>query len=141
MFSVVWCILTCAQQFAIAHSSIYTYHHHHFASLINQGGDWDRRNRLKVYKGTYHMAIRDFKTAATLFLDTIATFTSYELMHYKQFVVYTVLCSMIALSRPQLRDKVIKGAEILEVSGLYIYKALRWVLALWYGGYFCDAAH
>lgn len=84
-------------------------------SLIEEGGDWDRRNRLKVYKGMYKMAVRDFKSAANLFLDTIATFTSYELMDYKQFVTFTVLCSMIALDRPQLREKVCRGSEILEV--------------------------
>ncbi|CAH1782472.1 unnamed protein product, partial [Owenia fusiformis] len=84
-------------------------------SLIDEGGDWDRRNRLKVYKGAYSMAIRDFKTAANLFLDTVATFTSYELMDYKDFVTYTVLCSVIALERPKLREKVIRGSEILEV--------------------------
>ena len=75
-------------------------------SLIEEGGDWDRRNRLKVYQGMYRMAVRDFKTASNLFLDTIATFTSYELMDYKMFVTYTVFCSMIALERPTLREKV-----------------------------------
>jgi len=84
-------------------------------SLIDEGGDWDRRNRLKVYRGLYMMSIRDFKTAAKLFLDTVATFTSYELMDYQTFVTYTVLCGIIALDRPDLRQKVIKGSEILEV--------------------------
>ncbi|ELU15978.1 hypothetical protein CAPTEDRAFT_152596 [Capitella teleta] len=84
-------------------------------TMIDEGGDWDRRNRLKVYRGTYCMAIRDFKAAAQLFLDTIATFTSYELMDYQQFVAYTVFCCMIALDRPVLREKVVRGAEILEV--------------------------
>lgn len=84
-------------------------------SLIDEGGDWDRRNRLKVYRGIYCMSIRDFKQAATLFLDTVATFTSYELMDYQTFVTYTVICSMIALERPELREKVVKGSEILEV--------------------------
>merc|ERR1719357_1672057 len=62
-------------------------------SLIEEGGDWDRRNRLKVYQGLYCVAIRDYKT----------------------FVTYTVYVCMIALKRPDLREKVIKGAEILEV--------------------------
>ncbi|XP_045477302.1 26S proteasome non-ATPase regulatory subunit 6 [Harmonia axyridis] len=84
-------------------------------TLIEEGGDWDRRNRLKVYQGAYCMAVRDFKTAATLFLDTVSTFTSYELMDYKQFVRYAVYTSVISLPRNQLRDKVIKGSEILEV--------------------------
>ena len=74
--------------------------------MMDEGGDWDRRNRLKVYRGAYCMAIRDFKKAANLFLDTVATFTSYELMDYKAFVAYTVICSMIALERPKLRKQV-----------------------------------
>lgn len=93
--------------------------------LIESGGDWDRKNRLKVYNGLYQMSIRNFKQAAELFLDTVATFTSYELMSYPTFVTYTVYCSMIALSRPKLREKVVKGAEILEVlhslSDVYDY--------------------
>ncbi|KOX74011.1 26S proteasome non-ATPase regulatory subunit 6 [Melipona quadrifasciata] len=86
-------------------------------SLIEEGGDWDRRNRLKVYQGTYCIAVRDFKEAANFFLDTISTFTSYELMDYNTFVRYTVYLSMISLPRNELRDKIIKikGSEILEV--------------------------
>uniref|UniRef100_A0A3P9Q0V1 26S proteasome non-ATPase regulatory subunit 6 n=1 Tax=Poecilia reticulata TaxID=8081 RepID=A0A3P9Q0V1_POERE len=76
-------------------------------SLIEEGGDWDRRNRLKVYQGLYCVAIRDFKQAAELFLDTVSTFTSYELMDYKTFVTYTVYVCMIALKRPDLREKVV----------------------------------
>lgn len=49
---------------------------------------------------------RDFKDAATLFLETVSTFTSTELMSYTAFVGITVLVSAIALERPQLRDKV-----------------------------------
>jgi len=84
-------------------------------TLIEEGGDWDRRNRLRVYQGFYCLAIRDFKQAASFFLDTISTFTCYELTDYKTFVSYTVLCSMISLPRVELRKQVIRGAEILEV--------------------------
>ena len=54
------------------------------------------------------MTIRDFKTAAARFLESISTFTSYELMEYKRFVVYTIIVSMIALERTELRNKVIE---------------------------------
>uniref|UniRef100_A0A2P2HY06 26S proteasome non-ATPase regulatory subunit 6 n=1 Tax=Hirondellea gigas TaxID=1518452 RepID=A0A2P2HY06_9CRUS len=84
-------------------------------ALIEEGGDWDRRNRLKVYEGVYCMSIREFKKAATLFLDTISTFTSYELMDYNKFVWYCVVVCMLALPRNELRQKVLKGAEIQEV--------------------------
>lgn len=83
--------------------------------LIEEGGDWDRRNRLRVYQGFYCITIRDFQQAASLFLDTISTFTCYELCDYKTFVAYTVITAMISLPRVQLRKNVIKGAEILEV--------------------------
>lgn len=59
--------------------------------------------------------MRDFKTASTQFLDTIATFTSYELMDYETFVVYTIFCTVVALSRTDVKDKVSRNAEILEV--------------------------
>nr|QBH73997.1 26S proteasome non-ATPase regulatory subunit [Carausius morosus] len=84
-------------------------------SLIEEGGDWDRRNRLKVYQGAYCIVVREFKSAANFFLDTISTFTSYELMDYNTFVRYAVYISMISLPRNELRDKIIKGSEILEV--------------------------
>lgn len=84
-------------------------------SLIEEGGDWDRRNRLKVYQGLYSLAVRDFKAAAASFLDTVSTFTCYELMDYQRFVTYTVLASIIALPRIELREKVVMGSEILEV--------------------------
>ncbi|KAI9594737.1 26S proteasome subunit RPN7-domain-containing protein [Syncephalis fuscata] len=83
--------------------------------LIEEGGDWDRRNRLKAYEGTYLMSIRDFKGAATLFLDTISTFTSTELMSYCDFVKYAVLTATISLERLEIKKKVIDAPEILEV--------------------------
>jgi len=92
-------------------------------TLVDEGGDWDRRNRMKVYQGLRAMSIRDFKSAADLFLDTVATFTSYELMDYQTFVTYTVICCLLALERPKLREKVIRGSEILEIlHGLPLIK-------------------
>merc|ERR1719412_558868 len=67
--------------------------------LLEEGGDWDRRNRLKVYDGLYAIAVRDFGKAAKLFLETVSTFTSYELMDYTQFVKYAVYASIISLDR------------------------------------------
>jgi 26S proteasome regulatory subunit N7 len=85
--------------------------------LIEEGGDWDRRNRLKVYQGLYSIVIRDFSAASKHFLDTVATFTSYELMNYDTFVIYTILSTMVSLPRPELRDKVIK---IIKCSKLLL---------------------
>jgi 26S proteasome regulatory subunit N7 len=37
--------------------------------LIDQGGDWDRRNRLKVYRGLHLLSIRQFARGGELLLD------------------------------------------------------------------------
>jgi 26S proteasome regulatory subunit N7 len=75
--------------------------------LIDEGGDWDRRNRLKVYEGVYRVSVRDFKAGATLLLDALATFTSTELVTYKDFIKFTVLAAAIALPRSDIQKKVI----------------------------------
>ena len=86
------------------------------SSLMEQGGDWDRRNRLKVYEGTYALARRDFKKASHLFLDTVSTFTSVEIMEYSSFVSMTVLASAISLDRVPLKEKVC-GENNLSCTG------------------------
>ncbi|KAJ9066058.1 proteasome regulatory particle subunit [Entomophthora muscae] len=86
-----------------------------YIRLLEEGGDWDRRNRLKVYEGIYLLSIRDFKSSANLLLDSVSTFTSTELMEYKDFVKYAVLTSMISISRVDMKKKVLDSPEILEV--------------------------
>ncbi|OEL26719.1 26S proteasome non-ATPase regulatory subunit 6 [Dichanthelium oligosanthes] len=86
-------------------------------NLFEEGGDWERKNRLKVYEGLYCMATRNFKKAASLFLDSISTFTTYELFPYDTFIFYTVLTSIITLDRVSLKQKVVDAPEILAVIG------------------------
>jgi len=85
--------------------------------LLEQGGDWERRNRLKVYEAVFLMRIRDFKKSSALLLDSIATFTATELLPYNQFILFTVVTSLIALPRAELKPKVIDAPEILQVIG------------------------
>ena len=86
-------------------------------SLFEEGGDWERKNRLKVYEGLYCMATRNFKKAASLFLDSISTFTTYELFPYDTFIFYTVLTSVITLDRVSLKQKVFNSI----LSALFPY--------------------
>lgn len=84
-------------------------------NLFEEGGDWERKNRLKVYEGLFCMSSRNFKKAANLFLDSISTFTTYELFPYDTFIFYTVLTSIITLDRVSLKQKVVDAPEILTV--------------------------
>lgn len=83
--------------------------------LCGKGGDWERKNRLKVYEALFLLATRDFKHAASLFLDSIATFTATELFPYETCIFYTVVTTLITLERPELKAKVIDAPEILTV--------------------------
>ena len=75
-------------------------------SLVEKGGDWERRNLLGVYEAAYLIITREIKSAAKLLMDAISTFGCYELFSYNQFVFYTVITAVVALDRPTLRDKV-----------------------------------
>jgi len=86
-------------------------------ALLEEGGDWERRNRLKVYEAVHLMSVRSFKKASALLLDSIATFTATELISYNTFVTYTVITSLLSLPRADLKTKVIDAPEILQVIG------------------------
>ncbi len=89
------------------------------AHVLNEaGGDWDRRNRLKVYEAAYKLLTRDFTGAANLLLDSVATFTAVELFPYPRFITYTVLACTLALSsdRPRLKKKVVDSPDVLSVT-------------------------
>jgi len=65
------------------------------AKTLNEtGGDWDRRNRLKVYEGVLSVGTRDFTAAAALLLDSTATFTAVELCGYTEFVLFAVVAAL-----------------------------------------------
>jgi 26S proteasome regulatory subunit N7 len=80
------------------------------------GGDWDRRNRLKVYRALSKMLSRDIKGAAGLLIDCIATFSCNEICSYQEFIVYAIMTNVLHLPRPELKEKILDGPEILSVA-------------------------
>jgi len=84
-------------------------------SMVEQGTDWDRRNRLKVYEALHHLSIRHFAQSANLFLETLSTYTAAELIDYQTYICYTVLMSLVALDRVTLKQKVLDAPEVLAV--------------------------
>lgn len=85
--------------------------------LVEGGGDWDRRNRLKVYKGLHLLTIRSYNLAAPLLLDSLSTFTSYELCSYSSLVTYAVLAGTLSLKRTEFKAKVVDAPEIKAIVG------------------------
>lgn len=85
--------------------------------LVESGGDWDRRNRLKAYKGLHLLTIRSYNLAAPFLLDSLSTFTSYELCSYSSLVVYAVLAGSLSLKRVDFKAKVVDAPEIKAILG------------------------
>lgn len=86
-------------------------------TLVEGGGDWDRRNRLKAYEGLYLLTVRSYNLAAPLLLDSLSTFTSYELCTYSNLVVYSVLAGSVSLKRVDFKSKVVDAPEIKAILG------------------------
>ncbi|WVQ93676.1 hypothetical protein IAU59_000752 [Kwoniella sp. CBS 9459] len=81
--------------------------------LIDSGGDWDRRNRLKVYRAVHHLSVRNFKEAAELLIDSLSTFTATELMEYEEFVGLTVLAAAVGCDRKGIKTKILASSEVI----------------------------
>ncbi|KAL8777819.1 MAG: hypothetical protein Q9213_007690 [Squamulea squamosa] len=86
-------------------------------TLVETGGDWDRRNRLKAYQGLHLLTIRAYNLAAPLLLDSLSTFTSYELCSYSSLVVYSVMAGSVSLKRVDFKSKVVDAPEIRAILG------------------------
>jgi 26S proteasome regulatory subunit N7 len=87
---------------------------HADSRLIDSGGDWDRRNRLKVYRALHHLSIREFSQASELLIDSLSTFTATELMEYDDFVALTVLAGALGCDRKAIKEQV---GSILDLGG------------------------
>ena len=84
-------------------------------SMIEKGGDWERRNRYKTYYGIHCLAVRNFKEAAKLLVDSLATFTSIELTSYESIATYASVTGLFTLERTDLKSKVIDSPELLSL--------------------------
>ena len=96
--------------------NVLTYYHAQIAKLAEESGDWDRRNRLKVYNSLCKLLTRDVKGASSLLIDCIATFSCNELCSYSDFILYTMISNLLYLPRTEIKAKIVDGPEILSVK-------------------------
>merc|ERR1712146_570682 len=59
--------------------------------------------------------MRDFKKASSMFLESLATFTCFELHQFPQYVFLTVISSILSLDRPSFKSKIIDSPDVLSV--------------------------
>ena len=84
--------------------------------LVEDGADWDKKNKLKIFEGVYCMMIRDFKKASDLFVNSIATFTAVEVMTFKDFVFYAVVLALLTQDRKTIKKEIVHCPDILAVN-------------------------
>lgn len=111
--------------------------------LLEDGGDWERKNRLKVnniylwqlilflhlftpfciqiYEGLYCLLIRNLKKTSELFLDCISTFNSPDIISYARIVKYTILTSLISVGRAEIKKKVTIISIMFTNSNIHFY--------------------
>ena len=85
-------------------------------ALLERGADWDRKNKLKVYRGVLAVMRRDLAAAAALFLDTLATFSCYEMFSDADFVALTAAVAYPVLARAELRARLLETPEFAAVA-------------------------
>ncbi|KAH0482415.1 MAG: uncharacterized protein KVP18_004520 [Porospora cf. gigantea A] len=83
---------------------------------LEKGGDWERRNKLKIYDGLVQLATGNFASATTSFLSGIATFTASEVVTFQKFIFYAVLTARMTLPRDRYRAEIIECPEVKQIS-------------------------
>ena len=83
--------------------------------LNEEGGDWDKKNKLLVYEGLWLIKKRDLEAAASILLSCVNTFNAPEVLPFEQLVFYGVVLGMATLHRRDLKAKVIDNSEIVAV--------------------------
>lgn len=85
------------------------------ADPLDLASDWDAKNRLKVFKGVYHLSKRQFSEGADLLCDSLATFAEPSFFSFRDCVRYAVLSGCLVFDRPQLQKRILRSPEVLEV--------------------------
>ena len=83
--------------------------------LNEEGGDWEKKNKLLVYEGLWLIKKRQLESAAVILLSCVNTFNAPEILPFEQLVFYGVALGMVTLQRKELKGKVIDNSDIVGV--------------------------
>lgn len=83
--------------------------------LNEEGGDWEKKNKLLVYEGLLFVIQKDLTSAAHTFLSCINTFNAPEVLSFEKLVNYASLLGSLTLPRKEISEKIINNSEMLSV--------------------------
>lgn len=82
------------------------------AKLEEEGSDWEKKNKLSLYRALSNIHRRNFKLAANQMMDTINTFNSPEIIPFSKLIFYSTLLGILSLSRKTILEKLINSSEV-----------------------------
>eukprot|EP00915_Cephaloidophora_sp_WS-2016_P001878 GHVH01002563.1.p1 GENE.GHVH01002563.1~~GHVH01002563.1.p1 ORF type:complete len:410 (+),score=84.79 GHVH01002563.1:146-1375(+) len=83
--------------------------------LLEKGGDWERRNKLKIYEGLHLISKGQFDRASKLLVNGLSTFSATELLPFKNFVLYGVCLAIISESRENYKKLILESPEVIQI--------------------------
>lgn len=81
-------------------------------ALEEEGSDWEKKNKLSLYKALANVQRRDFRLAATQMLETITTFNSPEILPFSKLVFYATLLGVLSLPRKTVIEKLVRSSDV-----------------------------
>lgn len=111
-------------EFYLAILNSYYIHHdvqqfsHYLAicrGLNEEGGDWEKKNKLMVYEGIWSLMRRRLPEAAASLLGAVNTFNAPEVLSFETLVGYASILSLLTLPRREVKEKLISNSEIIGV--------------------------
>ncbi|CAG9476988.1 26S proteasome regulatory subunit RPN7, putative [Plasmodium vivax] len=83
---------------------------------MEKGGDWERKNKLKIYEALNYIMIRNFPEASKILIDAASTFTATEIISYDEVIFYVVILGIMTEERTVLDKKILNSSVILQVT-------------------------
>ncbi|ORD99511.1 PSMD6 [Hepatospora eriocheir] len=82
--------------------------------LVEDGANWDRRNRFKVYNGLYHLINKNYDQAEPLLYESLASFEAEELLSFDRVVMYLIYTSLLSYKRPLFYQNILINGDVLK---------------------------
>jgi 26S proteasome regulatory subunit N7 len=80
--------------------------------LEEEGSDWEKKNKMSLYKALESISQRNFKLAAEQMMSTINTFNSPEILTFSKLIFYSTLLGILSLPRKIILEKLIQSSEV-----------------------------
>jgi 26S proteasome regulatory subunit N7 len=80
--------------------------------LEEEGSDWEKKNKMSLYKAIENIRKRNFEIASGQLISTINTFNSKEIIEFNDLIFYCVLLGILSLPRRVVKEKLVQSSDV-----------------------------